>query len=136
MKTNTKFLMLVLALGLSFSGFSQAVTVNPNITLNAAKVAKFEPFLAVRHSVSQDFPTWKSQNIVQYTNEMWYFSESFYIKRNVLTTGITLNEEIIDITRFDQNRSQTAEVEVQVPGYKDVIVLLPENQLLYNFWKP
>jgi len=134
MKTNTKFLMLVLAVGLSFFGFSQAV--NTNITLDAAKVAKFEPFLAVRHSVNQDFATWKSQNILQYTKEMWYFSESFYIKRNVLSTGVTLNEEIIDITRFDQTRSQTAEVEVQVPGYKDVIVLLPENQLLYNFWKP
>jgi hypothetical protein len=134
MKTNTKFLMLVLALGLSFSGFSQAV--NTNITLDAVKVSKFEKFLAVRHSDTQDFATWKSQNILQYTKEMWYFSESFYIKRNVLSEGGTLNEQGIDITRFDKTRSQTQEVEVQLPGFKDVIVLLPENQLLYNFWKP
>jgi hypothetical protein len=134
MKTNTKFLMLVLAASLSFFGFSQSV--NTNITLDAVKVAKFEKYLAVRHSAPTDFATWKSQNILQYTKEMWYFTESFYIKRNVLSEGCSMTDSGIDITRFDATRSQTQEVEVQVPGYKDVIVLLPENQLLYNFWKP
>ena len=64
---------------------------------------------------------------------MWYFSESFYIKRNVNSEGITLNEASIDISRFDDVRKKSEETTVPMVGYKDVIVLLPIDKLFYDY---
>lgn len=43
-----------------------------------------------------------------------------------------MNEEAIDITRFESNRKQNEEATVIIPGFKDVIVLLPTNKLIYK----
>jgi hypothetical protein len=63
---------------------------------------------------------------------MWYFSESFYIKRNYSNDGVAMNEEAIDISRFESNRKQNEEAIVIIPGFKDVIVLLPTTKLIYK----
>jgi hypothetical protein len=63
---------------------------------------------------------------------MWYYSESFYVKRNALNEGVTLNEEIVDISRFESQRKENEEVTVTLGGFKDVIVLLPAKNLIYK----
>lgn len=117
-------------MSLSLLSFSQDFS---KIKLDPEKVKKFEPYLEIRHSgPGQDFKTWKENNKYQYVKEMWYFSESFSVKRNVNSDGITLNEAIIDISRFEAYRKANEEAIVNLPGHKDVIVLLPANQLIYK----
>lgn len=102
------------------------------IKLNPEKVQKFTPFVEFKHGGATGFPEWKANNKLQYTKEMWYYTESFYVKRNHLNEGITLNEEIIDISRFEQHRKQDEEAIVVLPGFKDVLVLIPAKKLIYK----
>ncbi len=128
MKTKIKLLSLFLLLGMSFVSFSQM----EEIKLNPDKVKKYQPYMEFRHGGVSGFPAWKSTNKMLYAQEMWYFSESFYVKRNYLDQGVTLNEEIIDISRFENQRKQNEEAIVTLSGFKDVIVLLPAKQLIYK----
>ncbi len=118
-------------ISLSLLSFSQDFS---KIKLDPEKVKKFEIYLEIHHTDPQkeNFKTWKETNKYQYTKEMWYFSESFYVKRNALSEGIVLDESIIDITRFENNRKENEEAIVEIPGTKDVIVLLPNSQLFYK----
>ena len=130
MKTNTKFLFLILMMGMSLLSFSQDFS---KIKLDPEKVKKFEIFLIA--SNGNDIPSfqqWKESNKYDYVKQMWYFSESFYIKRNVKAEGISMDETGLDISRFEKNRKATEEAIVEVPGYKDVIVLLPADKLFYK----
>jgi hypothetical protein len=129
MKTNTKFLFLILMMGMSFLSFSQDFS---KIKLDPEKVKKFEPFLIASHGNDVNFQNWKETNKYDYVKQMWYFSESFYIKRNVKSEGISMDESGLDISRFEKNRKATEEAIVEVPGYKDVIVLLPADKLFYK----
>jgi len=92
----------------------------------------FVKFLAARHGGMDALMTWKASNTVQYYRELWYFCESFYVRRNVLPQGETLDEGMVDITRFDSQRKKNEEVEVPLPGFRDVLVLKPENTLIYK----
>ncbi len=127
MKLN-KFLLLFFVLILSKIGWSQ----DSEIKLNAEKVQKFTPYLEFRFGGPVAFKKWKEENKILYTKEMWYYSESFYVKRNVGATGEVLDESIIDITRFENQRKQNEEVVIPMPTFKDAIVLLPKSKLLYN----
>jgi hypothetical protein len=129
MKTHTKFLVLIVMMGMSFFGFSQDLS---QIKLDAVKVKMFEPFLAARHGGDQQFQAWKESNKVEYTKKMWYYSESFYIKRNVNAVGIPMDESGIDISRFESERKATEESVISMQGYRDVIVLLPADKLIYK----
>ena len=46
--------------------------------------------------------------------------------------GVVSHEEAIDISRFESNRKQNEEAIVIIPGFKDVIVLLPTTKLIYK----
>ncbi|MBL7921107.1 MAG: hypothetical protein JNJ40_12390 [Bacteroidia bacterium] len=130
MKANLKLLFLGIFTTMSFFSFSQDWS---KIKLNADKEKQFEPYVQIRHSSTPaEYKIWKDNNKFQYVKEMWYFSESFYVKRNHLSQGETLNESIIDISRFEANRNATTEAIVTLPGFKDAIVLLPANQLIYK----
>jgi len=130
MKTNLKLLFLGIFTTMSFFSFSQDWS---KIKLDADKEKKFEPYIQIRHSSTpSEYKIWKENNKFQYIKEMWYFSESFYVKRNHLSQGETLNESIIDISRFESSRNATSEAFVTLPGFKDVIVLLPANKLIYK----
>lgn len=129
MKSNLKFLFLTILMGLSSVIFSQVVE---DIKLNPEKVKKFTPYMEWKHGGPQGFEAWKSTNKMQYAKEMWYYSESFYVKRDHLSSGAVLDESIIDISRFENQRNKTQEVIVTLPGYKDALVLLPENKLVYK----
>jgi hypothetical protein len=102
------------------------------IKLDPDKVAKFSPYVEWRHGGKNGYNQWKENNKLLYAQEMWYYSESFSVKRNHLPEGITLNEEIIDISRYESFRKQNEEAIVIIPGFKDVLVLLPISKLIYQ----
>lgn len=126
----SKILFFSIVLGVSFSAFSQQQL--QEIKLNPEKVKMFLPYLEWKHGGHQKFESWKSTNKMLYVQEMWYYSESFYVKRNVATEGQVLDESIIDITRFESNRKQDEEALVDLPGFRDAIVLIPASQLIYK----
>jgi len=102
------------------------------IKLDPEKEKKFLPFLELRHGGKENFPKWKEENKYTYAKEMWYFSESFYIKRNHFAQGTVIDESMIDITRFESHRKETEEAIVTFPGMKDALVLLPANKLIFK----
>ena len=90
------------------------------------------PYVEWKHGGKENFQEWKNQNTVLYYKEIWYYSESFYVKRDHLNQGVVLNEEIIDISRFESARKENEEAIVVLPGFKDALVLLPLNKLIYK----
>lgn len=129
MKANFKILFLGLLLGMSFTSFSQQLD---EIKLNPEKVKMFLPYMEYKHGGKDAFQIWKNNNKMLYAQEMWYYSESFYVKRNVLPEGETMNESIIDVTRLENQRKQNEEATVTFGGFKDVVVLLPASKLIYK----
>ena len=116
-----------------FYFFSEAQITSPNdLKPNAEKEKKFLPYVAILHGGIDKLETWKQENTYQYFKELWYYTESFYISRNYLKEGLVLNEEIIDISRFEFNRKQSEESIVIIPGFKDVLILYPSNKLIYK----
>jgi hypothetical protein len=129
MKNNLKILIIAILMGMSYLSFSQQID---EIKLNPERVRMFFPYVEWKHGGAQGFPAWKSSNKMLYAQEMWYYSESFYVKRNVSNEGQVLDESIIDITRLESKRKQDEEVTVNLPGFKDAIVLIPGNKLIYK----
>jgi hypothetical protein len=115
---------------LSFSCYAQ-VGNTLDYTPNPVREAMFLPYLAVRHGGTPVIEEWKKNNTVQYYKELWYYTESFYVRRDYLSKGEPLNESIIDISRFENSRKSDDEAIVILPGFKDVLVLQPLNKLLY-----
>lgn len=93
---------------------------------------KFEKYIKANHEFQQNFTTWKDENKMQYFKELWYYSKSFSIERSHFSQGFTLDESMIDIGRFESYRKQDEYSIVEIPGSKDVIVLLPINKLIYK----
>lgn len=92
----------------------------------------FLPYLAVRYGGMIGIEEWKKNNRLLYFKELWYYCESFYVRRNYLSEGISMDEGMIDITRFESQRKENEEAIVVLPGFKDVLVLLPNNKLIYK----
>ena len=128
------FLFTVILTGMYFLSVSQSGDVNPfqEIPLNPNKVIMFEKFVRNKHQTQLTFEDWKAANTMLYVKEMWYYSESFYVKRNQNANGFLLNEGAFDVSRFESRRSETEEVIINVEGSKDVMVLLPLNKLIYK----
>ena len=131
MKAIFKIFLLVLATGASHTCFAQVNTPG-ELKPNPAKEQMFLPYLGVRHGGPQGLAAWKKDNVLQYYKELWYYTESFYVKRNHLPDGVVLNEEIIDISRFESSRHAHDEAIVILPGFKDALVLLPTDKLVYK----
>ncbi|MDZ4664344.1 MAG: hypothetical protein SGJ15_05660 [Bacteroidota bacterium] len=125
-----RLFLLAFLMTLSFSSFSQDWS---KVKLDPIKEKKFLPYVETRHGGPEVFAKWKEDNKFQYVKEMWYMSESFSVKRNHSTEGITLNEEIIDVVRFESQRKENEEVIITLPGFKDAIVLMPTNKLFYLY---
>ena len=128
MRSFLKLLLIVVSIGFCKSTFSQ---VN-SLELNPDKEKKFSPYMLWRHGGAQGLADFKQNNSYQYLKELWYYSESFYVKRDYLTTGAVLNEAIIDISRFESSRKENEDAIVVLPGFKDALVLLPTNKLIYK----
>lgn len=76
---------------------------------------KFGKYVEANHMFDgQSFTTWKSENKILYYKELWYQSKSFYVKKNHLSEGITLDESIIDISRFESYKGILCEDGVYV----------------------
>lgn len=103
-----------------------------DIKLDPEKVQKFGVYVKYKHSYEPGFEVWKENNKLLYAKEMWYYTESFYIKRDHFLDGLVLNEEIIDVSRWEYMRKPDEEVFVRITGFKDALVLLPGNKLLYK----
>ena len=129
MKKHFKIMILGILMGMSFLSFSQQTE---EIKLNPERIKMFTPYLEFKHGGKQGFPVWKSNNKMLYAQEMWYYSESFYMKRNVNAEGQTFNDASMDVSRFESQRKQNEEVTIILPGFKDVLVLIPGNKLIYK----
>ena len=103
-----------------------------NLKPNPEKEAMYLPYLAARHGGPASMQEWKKSNTVQYYKELWYYCESFYVKRDHLQQGVSMDASMIDISRFESSRKQNDEAIVVLPGFKDVLVLLPSNKLIYT----
>lgn len=133
--TKIQFKPLLVLCFMAFGLLSRAQSAAPDLEAlkpNPEKEKMFLPYLATRHGGTQGLEAWKKENIYQYYKELWYYCESFYIKRNYLEKGEVLNELIIDISRFESSRKESEEAVVILPGFKDALVLLPANKLVYK----
>lgn len=124
---------IVLFTILSTLVYSQDSNLSPeSLKPDPAKEKTFFPYLAVRHGGPEATLVWKKSNTVQYYKELWYYCESFSIKRNHLATGDVINEAFIDISRFESSRKKNEETTLILPGFKDVIILKSIDQLIYK----
>jgi hypothetical protein len=92
---------------------------------------KFGKYVQARYGINSNFDKWKEENKILYSNEIWYQSKSFYVIRDFFKDGEKLDESMIDISRFEIKRGDDDESYVNFDGFKDVIVLLPKNKLIY-----
>lgn len=115
----------------SFVSISQT-TIADDLRPNPEKEKKFGVYLAMIHGGLENIEKWKQENTLLYYKELWYYCESFYVKRNYYDTGETMNDAMIDIGRFERNRKIDTEAIVTIPGFRDVLVLLPTNKLIYK----
>lgn len=103
-----------------------------SLEIDPTKEKMYTPYMLWRHQGTEGLAEFKKNKPHEYLKELWYYSESFYIKRNHLKSGETLDASIIDISRFEHFRKQNEESIVELPGFKDIIVLLPINKLIYK----
>ncbi len=115
-----------------YTFYKAQIILTNDLKPNIEKEKKFLPYVAILHGGMDKLETWKQENTYQYFKELWYYTESFYIKRNYLKEGLILNEEIIDISRFETNRRQSEESIVIIPGFKDALILYPLDKLIYK----
>ena len=92
----------------------------------------YNPYMVWRHQGTEGLASFKKNEPHNYLLELWYFSSSFYVLRNYSNTGEKLDESIIDISRFESQRKDSEETILVLPGFKDAIVLLPSNKLLFK----
>ncbi len=126
MRTAYFWIIGFLLLSASFRAQVNGLEIDP------VKEKMYTPYMLWRHQGAEGLAEFKKNKPYEYLKEVWYYSESFYIKRNHLKTGETLDPSIIDVSRFEYLRQADTERIVELPGFKDVIVLLPTNKLIYK----
>jgi hypothetical protein len=127
---NRKLNILILALFACFlqTAFSQ---VN-SLQISEEKEKSYTPYMYHAHGGPEGVAQFKAEHRYDYLKELWYYAESFYVKRNYLSEGVRLDESGIDISRFESFRKENEEGIVKLPGYCDVLVLLPKNALIFQ----
>lgn len=106
---------------------------NQEIKLDATKIKTYLPYLQAKLGLNTPaFSVWKENNKALYAKEMWYYTESFYLKKDHNLSGESLNIGFFDVSRFEHLRNATTEVIIPFEGFKDAVVLLPKTKLLYN----
>jgi hypothetical protein len=124
----SKLRLLLPILFLCSSVFSQ---VN-SLEIDPQKEKLVTPYLTYRHQGVEGLAEFKKKQPHAYMLELWYFAESYYIKRNHFAQGDELPFGLVDISRFENQRKENEEAIVVLPGYKDVLVLLPNNKLIFK----
>ena len=112
--------------------FNKLISQTNSLQPTTEKEAKFNPYMLARHQGTEGLAEFKKNHPHDYLKELWYYSESFYVKRNHLAEGVAMDEGMIDISRFENYRLETKEYILILPGFKDAMVLLPLNKLIYK----
>lgn len=102
------------------------------LEINPIQEKKFGAYLSAHHGGAESLAEFKNNNRLLYAKELWYYSESFFVKRNHFASGVILDESIIDISRFEDARLDDQEALVVLPGFRDALILLPKNKLIYK----
>lgn len=110
----------ILLIGLAMQIHSQ--NLFSEFGLTDEHVAMFSPYLHHTYGEVQ-FEAFKTNDQVRYYTELWVMSESFYVKRDAYPDGVTLDESIIDIRRFESYRLADQETTVPLEGFKDALIL-------------
>jgi hypothetical protein len=126
-----KIALVFLLVFLTQISFCQIASVEDYIP-NLEKEKKYLPYLAVWHGGIDKIEEWKKKNTILYYQELWYYTESFYIKRDHLSEGVEMDEAMIDVSRWEDQREEETEKIVILGGYKDVLILIPKNRLKYK----
>jgi len=103
-----------------------------SLEISPEKEKMFTPYMIWRHSGSEGLAEFKRDHPHDYLKELWYYCESFYIKKDYVKEGIFLDVSFIDITRFEDLRKESDEALILMPGYKDALIMLPSNKLIYR----
>ena len=101
-------------------------------TPDPVKVQMYSPYLVAHFGGAEAVENLKQTNKFLYYRELWYYTESFSVVRDYLSEGIVLNEDIIDISRFEIERKYDEAVIVILPGFRDALRLLPGKELLHK----
>lgn len=125
-----KKILLILGLSLGLGTFVKGQSTFSQ--LGPAEEKKYSPYMATRHGGTSGLEKFKSENKIAFQKELWYFSSSFTVKRNHFAEGYTLDESTIDISRFEYLRKANEPAIIEFPGFKDVIVLLPKDQMIFT----
>src|SRR5690242_14872713 len=131
MLINTCRIIAVLSFIFSISAKAQQGSL-AGFTPDPVKVKMYSPYLATHYGGTQGLEALKTSDRFLYFRELWYYTESFSIVRNYQSQGITLDEKIIDISRFEGQRKYDEEVIFTLPGFKDAIKLMPGKLLLHK----
>ncbi len=99
---------------------------------DAEKERKFSPYMVYNHGGKEGLEDFKKSKPHEYLKELWYYSESFYIKRDHFEKGSSYDESMLDVARYEHLRKEEEETIITLWGYRDVIVLLPSRKLLFN----
>lgn len=127
MKNIFRKLLPVFFIFISSSSYSQ---IN-SLAVSPEKEKKFSIYMLAKHKGFDGLEDFKKYYKYDYLKELWYFSESFYIKNDYFKEGVKIEDSMIDISRFEKLRKWDEESIVILPGFKDVLVLLPVNKLIY-----
>lgn len=110
---------------------SAGAQVNP-LQISKEKEAMYTPFMYWRHGGKESLEQFKKEQPHAYLKELWYYCESWFVAKDYSATGVALDLHVVDISRFEQYRKDSEPFYLVLPGYKDAIVLLPANQLIYK----
>jgi hypothetical protein len=121
----------ILYLGFIVLSFNAVAQVN-SLEANPEKERIYNSFMLWRHSGSEGLSDFKKNHPHEYLKELWYYSESFYISRDYLKEGTAMIAAAIDISRYEYARKENEEAVLLLPGYRDALVLLPNNKLIYK----
>lgn len=111
------------------------ITLNAQQTefpkLDDKKVQEVIPMLEAEHGGKDGLQKWRDENPWRYYGTLWYLTESFYVKRDYFVGGVTL-DGVVDVRRLDHARKENDTAVVQFRSFRDVVVLLPANKLIYK----
>ncbi|HQQ95325.1 MAG TPA: hypothetical protein PLQ93_12265 [Bacteroidia bacterium] len=120
-----------------FAGYFFLNTTNIRAQVNGLQIdpvkeKMYRPYMLWRHQGEEGLEAFRKEHPHAYMQELWYYSQSFYIKRNYLQEGAELDASIIAIDRFESQREDDTEKLIILPGFRDALVLLPSRSLLYK----
>ena len=123
--------LLLIVSVLIFVSLRSNAQVN-SLQISPEKEKMYTPYMYWHHSGQEGLEAFKKEHPHDYLKELWYFCESWYILKDYAKEGVAMDPAIVDIERFEQNRKEHEKAILVLPGFKDAIVFLPIDQLIYR----